>query len=346
MSAALQSSDYENFIDDGPGIDPEYKALMRSNQHATAQSFWQAIPSRSYLELEPSRFKVAARLRLGVFPKPEGVARCAVHKTAFDMYGNHAMKCKAAAKRHDFVRDELYRIIRSANMTCEVEPAGLVEGAKIAPDLLLNITGGFKWLDVCIAHPTQKTYVNGSRPSSSVHKDEYALQALVKAKKYKYLTKHDIHSKTQCTLVVLAMESTGRLSTQVTELLNDIEDEAQERSGSLPIPAGFARKATARIGAAIQRMNAAAVFAAHAQTHSLLNDRADSWNSSRRALGLPTSSRASRTQQRSAGRQRDGFVFDSDPGEDSDGSGHESDLPLSGLLGPSQDQEVELVVVD
>ena len=153
---------------------------------AQGASLWMQANPMPYSKLTNQEFRIIAYMWLGIQLCDDEID-CKYCDVRMDKYGAHAMTCKHGSnivRRHDRIRNYLYRKMKEAGYCCQMEKKRLCEEngnkpADIYVDCLIDNKPTA--IDVGIASPVQQSIIKNNNP-----KEFAAAEQLIKIKTRKY----------------------------------------------------------------------------------------------------------------------------------------------------------------
>jgi hypothetical protein len=160
-------------------LNQESQARLNAASAPWAGAWITAIPLDKSLQLDNSAYRIAARLRLGLFLVDSAPARCRCGQS-FVEDPFHGLSCQfmrgsAITRRHNAVTRIVARYIRLAGGYAEVEPQHLFANTNVRPDIDANLGANREILDISVRHPLAVSHLrSAAREQLSVAKEAEA----------------------------------------------------------------------------------------------------------------------------------------------------------------------------
>ncbi len=206
---------------------PKYHQARLLACKARAATGWIFSSAAPFTRLTNNQFRVIASFWLGV-PLVNKHTKCRKCDKTIDEYGAHTITCNrgmSLAKRHNYIRNFLYRKCRDAGyVTClEKKHVDTSSGKKPADIWIQHLINNKPTaIDVSITSSTQVTIVQNNK--KSVFK---AAKLIEKQKKIKYA---DTIEKGEIEFVPFVVEAFGGISSEAMKFLKRLANDLRDRS--------------------------------------------------------------------------------------------------------------------
>ena len=194
---------------------------------AKAASGWIFSSAAPYTRLSNNEFRVIASFWLGI-PLINSHTKCRLCNKIIDSFGAHTITCNyggSLVKRHNYIRNFLYRKCRQAGYIVELEKKHVCvkDGSKPADIWVQNLFDNKPTaIDVSITSPTQDKIVNHCR------KQVFAAAKLVeKQKKEKYAP---LIEKGEVCFIPFVAEAYGGISAEAMKFIKRLASDLRDRT--------------------------------------------------------------------------------------------------------------------
>ena len=252
ISAKMSKLKSQMIIDD-TSSDRDAARLL-SLQGTGAGAWIEAVPTSSKFAMNPTEFRLAAFLRLGIpMPFSSCLVKCDCNAT-LDNEGYHLMTCKLGGGpvfTHERLKSEWSECLRELQLHHKKEPQHQYCDNEKRPDIVVfdSNSGCNIELDVSLVHPWRCDYLKKTASDPG-----YAAKKREEQKDEKY--QHELHLTTSTSsFVPLVMEHFGRWGVKAEAYLKELSKRSRNEEG-LPNPAEFKAVWRKRLSLQLQRCNA------------------------------------------------------------------------------------------